>query len=467
MRPVRRGLADMQSDRVQPDFTPRPLDYIEFLTWVTSRVTLGGGAFTFVSVFDGPLDELKVLQAWSMLCRRHPMLGATVDETSSRPTFVPLAEFPVPQIRTTSSRSVVEELLASIGEVEFPPGAPLYQPFALLNPQTGRHAFITVINHAAGDGDACLKLHKEFAEALAQVHGGSRDEPSVNRTLPPSWCETLAPEQGPWRFLRSGAVQLSRGLFCDLVPFETRAPFSGRRTRHLIAIADVASTEAVVRRASEHHGFAAFLSASLLQTQFSHMSERGLVGKRANLVLTLPTNLRRFAAPGSAISMGTFPNFASVAVEKDLSSVAASARVREAIDRFAKPDARDNIVSWFNPFLARGGIRRLANSNMHFGPYTTHLGRLELATEGNLRRVSSFGYLQMRHCFSSVQASTRLLDGRFVASLNYCEPIVSRKTAEAIFREFLHRVGVGKFELTDDYDEYVEKIAKRTATPIN
>ena len=451
----------MQSDRARPVFTPRPLDYVEFLTWVTSRITLGGGAFTFVSVFDGPLDEATVLLAWGKLCRRHPMLGATVEETSVRPRFVPLAEFPLPQVRTTSSRSVVEELLASIGEVEFPPGAPLYRPFALLNPKTGRHAFVTVINHAAGDGDACLKLHKEFTEALAAIHAGRHDDSTINRMLPSSWCETLAPNQGPWRFLGSGAVQLSRNLFCDLVPFESRAPFSQRRTHHLIAIADVASSEIVIRRASEHHGFAAFLSACLLQTQFAHMNERGLVGNRARLVLTLPTNLRRFAPATSAISMGTFPNFASVSLEKNLSSTQASARVREAIDRFARPDAREDTVSWFNPRLARGGIQRLATSNMHFGPYTTHLGRLDLRTTGTVSRVSSFGYLQMRHCFSSVQASTRLIEDRFVVSLNYCEPIVSRRTAEAIFVEFLNRIGLINYALTDDFDDYVEHIAAR------
>ena len=285
----------MPSSRDHPDFKPRPLDYIEFLTWHTSTVTLGGGAFTFFSVFQGDLNKSSLHDAWRILCLRHPMLGATIRDEAGMPHFVPLPEFPVPEVRTTSSTDVAEELLASVGEVEFPPGAPLYQPFALLNPSTGRHAFLTVIHHSGGDADACLKVHKEFTEILATIATCDVDRSEVNRTLPPSWCETLLPSQRPWRFFRSGAIELTRKLYCDLVPFENPVPFAHRRTRHLIAIADIPSTQTLVQRAAKLHGPSAFLSAGLLQAQFSYMADRGLISDRARLVLTLPTNLRRFA----------------------------------------------------------------------------------------------------------------------------------------------------------------------------
>ena len=449
----------MPSSREHPDFKPRPLDYIEFLTWQTSTVTLGGGAFTFLSVFQGDLNESSLHEAWRILCLRHPMLGATIRDEAGMPHFVPLPEFPVPDVRTTSSTDVAEELLASVGEVEFPPGAPLYQPFALLNPSTGRHAFLTVINHAGGDADACLKVHREFTEILGTIGSCNPDRSEVNRTLPASWCETLLPNQRPWRFFRSGAIELTRRLFCDLVPFENPAPFVQRRTRHLIAIADVPSTQSFVQRAAKLYGPSAFLSAGLLQAQFSYMADRGLIRDRARLVLTLPTNLRRFAEPNNSISMGTFPNFAGIPFERNMGIELASQRVRAAIDGFAGPSALDHIVSWYSPFLTRKGIEQLANSNLHFGPYTTHLGRLELVRDGALRRVASFGYLQMRHCFSSLQASTRIFNNRFVMAMNYCEPVVSQKSAHGIFHEFLNEIGVGQsVVITDNYDSYVENI---------
>jgi len=448
----------MGSNLDRPEFKPRPLDYIEFLTWRTSLTTLGGGAFAFFSVFEGELDEPSVLHAWLILCLRHPMLGATIQDDLGVPHFVPLPEFPLPQVRTTSSTDVVEELLASVGEVEFPPGAPLYQPFALLNPSTGRHAFLTVINHAGGDGDACIKVHKEFAEILNTIGSYDENRPAINRALPPSWCETLLPKQQPWRYVRSGTIELARWLHCDLVPFENPAPFAQRRTRHFVAIADAVSTQSLIKRAAEQQGLNAFLSAALLQAQFSYMADRGLIGNRARLILTLPMNLRRFAEPNSWISMGTFPHFAGVALERNTDLRSASQRVRTAIDTFTGPDAFDRLVNWYSPLLTRMAIELIAKSNFHFGPYTTHLGRLDLARNDRLRRVTSFGYLQMRHCFSSLQASTRILNNRLVVAMNYCEPVVSLETAQGIFREFLSRIEIIPSAVTDNYDDYVRSL---------
>ena len=448
----------MRTDIDRPHFEPRPLDYTEFLTWETSRITLGGGAFTFTSVFAGELNEASVLKAWRILCLRHPMLGATIQDSQDGWQFVPLKEFPVPQVRITSSIGVVEELLASVGEVEFPPGAPLYQPFALLNPSTGRHAFLTVINHAGGDGDACLKVHKEFAEILDAIETFETAQSTINRTLPPSWCDTVLPKQRPWRFFQSGAIELTRRLHCDVVPFENPAPFAQRRTRHMAAVADIATTQSVINRASEEHGFSAFLSAGLLRAQFSYMADKGLIGDRAKLVLTLPMNLRRLAKPSSTVSMGTFPHFASVALERNMAPRQASQRVRAAIDRFTGPAALDHLVNWYNPFLARMGIAQLAHRNVHLGPYITHLGRLDLPLGTRLRRVTSFGYLQMRHGFSSLQGLTRIINNRLVVELNYCEPLVSEKSARGIYQEFLDRIGIVRPTITDNYDDYVKMI---------
>ena len=76
-----------------------------------------------------------------------------------------------------------------------------------------------------------------------------------------------------------------------------------------------------------------------------------------------------------------------------------------------------------------------------------------------MRRVASFGYLQMRHCFSSLQASTRIFNNRFVMAMNYCEPVVSQKSAHGIFHGFLNEIGVGQsVAVTDNYDSYVENI---------
>jgi hypothetical protein len=156
--------------------------------------------------------------------------------------------------------------------------------------------------------------------------------------------------------------------------------------------------------------------------------------------------------------MGTFPHFAGVALQRNMDLSLASQRVRTAIDKFTGPDAFDRLVNWYSPLLTRMAIELIANSNVHFGPYTTHLGRLDLARNDRLRRVTSFGYLQMRHCFSSLQASTRILNNRLVVAMNYCEPVVSLETAQGIFREFLSRIEIIPSAVTDNYDDYVRSL---------
>jgi len=451
----------MQSGSERPDFEPRPLDYIEFLNWTTCSLSGGGTAFAFLSIFEGDLSAASVEQAWHVLCLRHPMLGATIRGTTSTLHFTPLDTFPKPQIQTTSSSSIVEQLLASVGDLEFPLGAPLFQPFALLNPSSGRHAFLTVINHAGGDGDAVLKLHKEFAELVVEMGTTAATHLPMNRTLPPSWCEALSPNRSPLRFFSSGLIELTRRIYCDFVPFENYAPFKQRKTRHLIAIMDSAATRSIIERASKHHGMAAFACASLLQVQFAHMDELGLVDEHAKLVLTLPINLRRFAEPNSSISMGTFPHFSSVPFERNMPLPLASQRVRAAIDRVTRPDfARSRIINWHSPHFTQRGLQRLLNSRYHFGPYTTHLGRHDLIKTDKLHCVASFGYLQMQHCFNSLQASTRIVNNRLVVTMNYCEPIISHTTALKLFRGYLRQMGAGSCEVTDNYDEYVRLALK-------
>lgn len=440
----------------RPDFEPRALDYIEFLCWTTSNLSNGGGAFSSFSVFAGDLTAEDVTEAWRILCFRHPMLGATVRGSLTQLQFVPLDDFPTLQIMTTSSASVVEELLASVGDRAFPLGAPLYQPFALLNQSSGRHVFLTVVNHAAGDGNAVIRLHKEFAEILGAIRTADATRTTINNALPPSWCATICPKPSPWRFFWSGALELSRQFYCDLVPLEHNAAPGQRRTKHLIAIADIESTRSIVERASQHHGMSAFLSACLLQAQFGHMADLGLIREKAKLVLSIPVNLRRFAQPNNSISMGTFPYFIDVPVERGTPSDVVSLRVREEIDRLAGPEARRHIVNWYSPRLTFHGLQRVINSKYHFGPYTTHLGRLDIVKYPQLRHLPNFGYLQMGHCVDFLQADTRIINDRFVMMMNYCEPIVSGATALKMFNGFLRQIGAENADVIDDYDEYVD-----------
>jgi hypothetical protein len=440
----------------RPDFKPRPLDYIEFVAWQTSAISLGGSAIAFFSVFEGELDQSSVQEAWRILCLRHPMLGATVQDGPAGPHFVPLSEFPVPQVRNATSIGVVEELLAWTGEVEFPSGAPLYKPLALLNPSTGKHAFLVVVNHAGGDADACLKVHKEFVTILNALKSGETLDFAKSRALPPSWCETLLPKLQRWRFMRSGMVELTRRFHCDLVPFEKTTPFAQRRTRRLTAVADVSSTRSLIERASEENGLSAFLSARLLQVQFSYMAARGLVGRRAKLVLGLPTNLRSLTTANRGVSMGTFPHSASVLIEANMSPQLAAQRVRNAIDEMTGAKAIGHLINWYSPFLVRRGLDQLVNGGLHFGPYTTHLGRIALGREGKLRRVATFGFEQLRHCICSLQGTTLVHNGRIVVGMNYCEPVVSRESAESIFHQFLNQIGIGTgLTLARDYDDCV------------
>jgi hypothetical protein len=452
-------LIAMRTDYGRPDFKPRPLDYIEFLNWETISISQGGASFAHFSVLEGEIDEALVLGAWRTLCLRHPMLGATVQKKREKLQFVPLPEFPALQVRTVSKDAVVEELLASVGEFEFPSGAPLYRSFAVLNRSTGRHVFLTVINHAAGDGDACLRLHKEFLELLNAGGTCGTNLSTMNRTLPCSWCETVLPTLRPWHFFRSGVIELTRRLHCDMVPFETLAPFSRRQTRHLITVADVASTQSLIKRASEEYGINAFLSARLLEVQLSYMAERGLVGNRAKLVLTLPMNLRRLSMADGGISMGTFPHFAGVHFERHMGPRTASQRIRAAIDEFTGPKALNHIVNWYSPLLTRRGLEQLLNRNIHLGPYTTHLGRLELRHEQNVRCIATFGFLNMRHCLNSLQLLTSILNDRLVVAINYCEPIVGSISAEVFFRQFLNQIGIDPIPpIVDNYDHFVQRV---------
>lgn len=454
------GSVIMQNGSERPDFEPRPLDYVEFLSWSASSLSGGGSAFAFCSVFEGDLSAADVEEAWYILCLRHPMLGATIQGPTSALQFVPLDTFPTPWIQTTSSANIVEELLAFVGEREFPPGAPLYQPFALLSPSSGRHAFLTVIHHAGGDGDAAIRLHEEFTETVRAIGTNEVTRSPINRELPPSWCKIVSSKQSPWRFFSSGAMDVLRQFHCDLVPFESYAPFKQRRTRHLIAIADTASTRSIVERASEHHGMAAFLSAGLLQAQFAHMQELGLVRDHAKLVLTIAVNLRRFAEPTNSISMGTVPYFSDVRFERNMPSRLACQRVRKVIDQLTGSDARSHVVNWYSPRLTHLSLLQLLTSKYHFGPTTTHLGRLDLDKEAKFRRVTTFDYLQMRHSINSVQADTRILNDRFVTAMTYCEPIVSHKTALKILHGFLRQIGAHLSEVTDNYDEYVDLLLR-------
>ncbi len=225
-----------------PDFTPRMLDYWEFLTWRASVISCGGSAIIFVSILEGDLTAQAMVEAWRVVYLRHPMLGATVEEGPGGARFVPLAAFPTPRIWTTAAAGVAEALIALTGNVAFRPGSPLYQVFALLNPTLGRHAFLLAVNHCAGDAAAILQLDQEIVEQLNVPDLGERQGETLNRKLPPTFCGSMLNGEKRWRFARYAAIELTRPLHTNLIPHQGRASFDQRRTRRLGAVADAAET---------------------------------------------------------------------------------------------------------------------------------------------------------------------------------------------------------------------------------
>ncbi len=449
-----------------PEFAPRALDYTEYMLWRSSLVSRGGTAIAMVSVHEGSLTEAAVRQAWRLLCLRHPMLGATVEEGPNGPRFAPLPAFPAPTVWETASAGVAEELIALAGEVEFPPGGPLFRCCALTNAPLGRHAVLVVANHAAADGAACVSLLREFGDLLSARDRGEGRGGEANRALPPSIAESLLGGDKRWRFAQHAAIELTRRYHTASIPHETRAPVGARRTRRLLAVADIASSRAILDRASAEGGLTAFLTAGLLRAQFMHMRGRGLIGGRAKLPLLVPVDLRplvgRDAVRNRAISMSTWVYTSSVRLESGTPQALASHRVREAMEPVAGAAAIDRLLNWYSPWMIRRATAQLVGADRHAGGYTTHVGRLVSDREGPLRRVFLYGFMQMRHCINALQGGSIIQNGRLAIGLNYCEPAVSADSAQSIFRDYLVEIGADPYAAqVADYDESVSRLNMR------
>jgi hypothetical protein len=448
--------------RIKPEFFPRPLDYNEHLCWEISLYSRGGMTINFFTLFAGDVDPDVARRAWTYLCLRHPMLGATIEAGNDRSRFVPLQHFPEIEVLNTSSEDLIEHGLRIAHPTAFGPGCPLFRSFVIRNVELRRHVFLLVAEHAAVDGAACLTLHKDFAQAL--------NEPDLScsstqqKSLPPSLHSLLLAGPKRARFFVNGALDFIRyNLLPETIPFEQPAPIEQRSTGRLIALLDSPSTQLILDQASHEYGLTSYLAARFLRAGYLHLRERGLCRSNARPGLYIPVDLRPYfgASMHKNVSMSTILQSANLRIDanQDNREIAGTIQRKKEHMVRRKSIMRD-VLNWYSPAMSRKSvIATLKRNRLIAGVGATHIGRLNSAAAGKIKILASHGYSEVRHGMSLMGGTTQIIRKRLLVTMTYCAPAVRETTARQIFEQFLVIIGANaNCLIVQNYDDALTEL---------
>lgn len=446
---------------VQPDFSPRSLDYYEFEHWEVGFHSRGGLTINFFTVFSGDVEPEVAQQAWRYLCLRHPMLGATVAQGHDGYQFIPLSRFPELEIYDVPSEELVEYGLKITHPTNFACGRQLFRSAFISNSKLRRHVFLLVANHAAADAAACLTLHTEFVQALndLELAGAVVQE----KTLPPSLPSLLLGGPKKARFFAKGTLGLVRyNLLRESFPFEQRAPVERRSTSRLVVLLNAPATQLLLERASQEHGLIPYLTARMTRAGYLHMRERGVWSSRTRLGLYVGVDLRSFfgASARRHVCMSTVSQSDDTVLEDGQRDEEFAATIREKIDiMITRKSIQSRLMNWYSPTLVRRGVLGMLGRNRHFGLGATYIGRLS-SSKGSAKVLASHGYTDAHHGFYLLGGTMQIVQKRLLLTMPFCNPLVPEETARALLQRFLSSIGANPDCLvTQGYDAILGELA--------